>query len=354
MAPNPCHRWPVGSRKMDWDRSLCRCQGALVSSMLVVARLPVAYCTPTAGLNFVPADLSTRSTVSACPGRRGGRQCRDGKLLQSAATQCLGPAAVGHPRTVTNRDRHLDRTHLAPPASTSPPRPVDPDRIRNHHVPSSTTSYLTTATRSCSSPGFDRARWLGVSRDTGVPAPPNGRIAQHWLDQHVDLLFRDSESGSGAIDLAISYVGATPWLHRTLRNELIDAALRGTPHAVAALLAGMLNQETGYDVDSIIAVLRKNMDVLGRVAAEAAQLVQDAPEGASVLDAAVDFWKALLDAHRRVVPTEVVPSSGTGQGRPSAREGRYSIAPTSSAFPLVVGPTSSIVRVRRDATLLSS
>ncbi|MEU7766859.1 tyrosine-type recombinase/integrase [Nocardia sp. NPDC049190] len=46
----------------------------------------------------------------------------------------------------------MDRTHLPPPTTSNPTRPIDPDRIRNHHDTSSPTGCLTTVTRSCSSP----------------------------------------------------------------------------------------------------------------------------------------------------------------------------------------------------------
>src|SRR5690606_22129268 len=42
---------------------------------------------------------------------------------------------MGHTRRAPHRDRDLDRTHLPPTPQTSPPRPLDPHRIRNHHEP---------------------------------------------------------------------------------------------------------------------------------------------------------------------------------------------------------------------------
>ena len=35
-----------------------------------------------------------------------------------------------------HRDRHVDRTHLPPPTTPSPPRPIDPHRLRDHPDPS--------------------------------------------------------------------------------------------------------------------------------------------------------------------------------------------------------------------------
>jgi putative transposase len=75
----------------------------------------------------------------------------------------------GNPRSAPDRHRHLDRTHLSPSAPTSSARPVDPDRIRNHHVPSSPTGCLTTVTRSCSSPVRVNRRPASATSD-GLPA----------------------------------------------------------------------------------------------------------------------------------------------------------------------------------------
>ncbi len=65
--------------------------------------------------------------------RRRRRQRRHGELLQPAPEERPGPPPLGHPRRVTYRDRHLDRTHLPPAPPPGCPRPVDPDRIRSHH-----------------------------------------------------------------------------------------------------------------------------------------------------------------------------------------------------------------------------
>ena len=47
----------------------------------------------------------------------------------------LDRRTLGHPRRTPHRDRHLDRTDLPPPPTTTRPRPVDPHRIRDHHDP---------------------------------------------------------------------------------------------------------------------------------------------------------------------------------------------------------------------------
>ncbi len=51
------------------------------------------------------------------------------------AEQRPQPPPMADPRAPEDRDRDLDRTHLPPPPTTGPPRPLDPDRIRNDHDP---------------------------------------------------------------------------------------------------------------------------------------------------------------------------------------------------------------------------
>lgn len=67
------------------------------------------------------------------PGRRGRGQRCHGQLLQPAAEERPRPPDLGHPRTPAHRDRHSDRADLPPPPTPSRPRPMDPDRVRDHH-----------------------------------------------------------------------------------------------------------------------------------------------------------------------------------------------------------------------------
>lgn len=137
------------------------------------------------------------------------------------------------------------------------------------------------------------------------------RIAQNWLDRRIDILFRADNLGPATVDLVLkSSRYTTPWLHRNLRNEIITAALRGTEDAVVSLLTGTLKGEPGYDIDTIITALRKEPAVLARAAECVAYLVQKSCARAPELDMAVQFWRALLDANRNVVPLEVLRCTG--------------------------------------------
>jgi hypothetical protein len=136
-------------------------------------------------------------------------------------------------------------------------------------------------------------------------------IAQDWLDRSVDSLFRDNNFGPTTVDLTLRYGRyATTWLHRTLRDDIIAAALRGAENSVASLLMGTLAGEPGYDVDSVIKALREEPAALCQAAEDVAFLVQDSPADAPQLALAVQFWQALLDASRDVVSIEVIRRTG--------------------------------------------
>src|SRR6185503_16793492 len=60
---------------------------------------------------------------------------------------------MGHPGGTTDRDRHLDRTHLPPSSPPGHARPVDPDRIRSDHDHTGQSGRVTeTVTFPCSRP----------------------------------------------------------------------------------------------------------------------------------------------------------------------------------------------------------
>ncbi|CAA9403602.1 MAG: Transposase, partial [uncultured Propionibacteriaceae bacterium] len=65
-------------------------------------------------------------------GRRRRRQRRHGVLLRAAAEERPQPAPLEQPPTAPDRDHHLDRTHLPPPTTPDPPRPLDPHRVRDN------------------------------------------------------------------------------------------------------------------------------------------------------------------------------------------------------------------------------
>lgn len=130
-----------------------------------------------------------------------------------------------------------------------------------------------------------------------------------WLDRQVEILFR-GDSGPDTVDLTLESASGTPWLRRTLREEIIAAALRGTENAIVNMLIGALNRESGYDINSIITALRSHPTALFEAAGQMAELVQDTTADDPVLGIAVDFWGALLDADRNTVPDRVLRACG--------------------------------------------
>ncbi|MFF0533592.1 hypothetical protein ACFYT3_35155 [Nocardia amikacinitolerans] len=135
-------------------------------------------------------------------------------------------------------------------------------------------------------------------------------IAHDWLNQRVDLVFRDAEYGTPTIDLTLEIGRPTPWLLRNLRDDLVSAALRGAENAVGHLLVGTLHDEPGYDSGAVITTLRSAPQVLAEAAAEMARLVQNDPAGSQDLDTALGFWRSLLDADRATAPAEVIYKTG--------------------------------------------
>jgi transposase InsO family protein len=100
-----------------------------------------------------PRARSSRLDRFDGPGRCGGRQRRDGKLLRVAAEQCSRPAYLEHSRGTADRDRHLDRAHLPPSQAPGSARQVDPYRTRSNHDHASQSGCVTTTvTYSCSRP----------------------------------------------------------------------------------------------------------------------------------------------------------------------------------------------------------
>src|SRR5690606_13475996 len=65
------------------------------------------------------------------PCRRRRRHRRAGTLLRPSTEERPEPTPVGHPSRTAPGNHPLDRTHLPPPQAPTPPRPHDPDRVRD-------------------------------------------------------------------------------------------------------------------------------------------------------------------------------------------------------------------------------
>lgn len=135
-------------------------------------------------------------------------------------------------------------------------------------------------------------------------------VAPAWLEENTRRLFSDDEPGSESFDLTLKYARPTRWFYSHFRDDLFVAARRRAEHAVAWLLVGALNGEDGYALDAIIDGLRGDTAALASASNEMAFLVQSSEADDPHLTTAVAFWRALLEADRRVVPAESLRSSG--------------------------------------------
>ncbi|MGH3962847.1 MAG: hypothetical protein ACRDRY_06265 [Pseudonocardiaceae bacterium] len=135
-------------------------------------------------------------------------------------------------------------------------------------------------------------------------------VAPSWLEKNATTLFSDNELGRETFDLTLKYARPTRWFYRHFRDELIAAARRRVNHAVAWLLIGALNEEDGYALDAIIDGLRGDTAALASAAKEMAFLLQSSEADNPHLTIAVEFWRALVEADRRVVPADALRSSG--------------------------------------------
>lgn len=135
-------------------------------------------------------------------------------------------------------------------------------------------------------------------------------VAPTWLEGNDTTLFSDDESGRETFDLTLKYARPTRWFYSHFCDELFAAARRRADHAVAWLLVGALNEEDGYALDAIIEGLRGDTAALAEAANEIAFLVQSNEADAPQLAIAVEFWRALLEADRRVVPADGLRSLG--------------------------------------------
>src|SRR5664280_347821 len=109
--------------------------------------------------------MSPECARSSCPKGCPERVAIRTQLVPAAAPEeGPQPAALEQPPRVADRDHHLDRTHLPPPPTTTPTRPIDSHRIRDHHDHTGHPGRLTQpVTKTCSSPDRRQIRPCSVS-----------------------------------------------------------------------------------------------------------------------------------------------------------------------------------------------
>ncbi|AFT98757.1 transposase [Nocardia brasiliensis ATCC 700358] len=124
---------------------------------------PAAFCTPTAEAGFVQGASFTRSTVTAWSDSMGRVAAAGDNAAMESLFSLLQRNVLYWQRWDTREQLRIAivtwiGAHLPSWAPLGPTRPVDPDRIRDHHVPSGPASCITSVTRSCSSPD----KWVGL------------------------------------------------------------------------------------------------------------------------------------------------------------------------------------------------
>ena len=131
-----------------------------------------------------------------------------------------------------------------------------------------------------------------------------------WLDDRADRLFRTDDHGAKTFDLTLKWSRATPWLLERFRSEIYAAARRGAANALSHLLIATLNGHPGYATTEVIDQFRRARDVLHAAIEEVPALLQQADSDSPQLVVGVNFWRAFLDADRRLVPVDVLSGAG--------------------------------------------
>lgn len=136
------------------------------------------------------------------------------------------------------------------------------------------------------------------------------RIACDWMESRSDALF-GGDLGPITFDQTLKWGRPTSWFLGRFPKQLAAAALRGVDNAAAWMLLGYLWNEPGYSIETIIESYRGNVAALTASAEEMASLVKDIQADDPMLDRALRYWAALVNADRLAVPAAAL----TGLGR---------------------------------------
>ncbi|MFE0021572.1 hypothetical protein [Amycolatopsis sp. NPDC059021] len=135
-------------------------------------------------------------------------------------------------------------------------------------------------------------------------------LAPDWLMKNSAVLFGDDELGSVIFDFTLQYAQPTPWLYTHLRDRLVAAAAGGSPRAIKSLLVGVVNDQDGCTIDTVITALQGNDAALAIANDSMAFLAQGCAADDPRLSTAAEFWQALVYADRKVVGAEALHASG--------------------------------------------
>ncbi len=136
------------------------------------------------------------------------------------------------------------------------------------------------------------------------------QLVPNWLNEHAGPLLREGDLGRATFDLTVKWGRPTHWLYQHFRSELFDAAMRGVDGALNRIVAAVLHQEAGYDVDRFIRLLKADPAVLVEVNKHITWFVRVAEPDAQALAMAVTVWTRMLDADRNAVPAQTLLGYG--------------------------------------------
>ncbi|WP_063005713.1 hypothetical protein [Nocardia salmonicida] len=136
-------------------------------------------------------------------------------------------------------------------------------------------------------------------------------IATEWLESRLRSVFMEDPFGRQTFDLTVKWSYPTPWLRATCRDDLFDAAKREVDNATDAIAIGLLNNEPGYDIATIIDRLDAKVQALAQVVERIAFFVQDAGPDSVGLTRAIQTWDYLISAE--TVSDKQVVLEGTGR-----------------------------------------
>ena len=131
-----------------------------------------------------------------------------------------------------------------------------------------------------------------------------------WLDDRADVLFRHDPFGPATLDQTLKWSHPSAWLLDRFAPEIYAAARRGADNALSQLLIAMLHRHSSYSITDVVEQLQGDENVLRAAAEEVPALLQPAGSGAPTLVVGLEFWRTMLDAPRRVVPTIVLEGVG--------------------------------------------
>ncbi|MFE9785830.1 hypothetical protein ACFYO7_10660 [Nocardia salmonicida] len=136
-------------------------------------------------------------------------------------------------------------------------------------------------------------------------------IATEWLESRLRSVFVEDPFGRQTFDLTVKWSYPTPWLRAECHDALFGAAKREVDNAADAIAIGLLNDEPGYDIATIIDHLASKAQVLAQVVERIAFFVQDAGPDSVGLTRAIETWDHLISAD--TVADKQVVLEGTGR-----------------------------------------